>query len=174
MIIFIRHGEKTDDEPVSLSHKGEIRAKELVKCISETFEFKIDLILAMKQNKHHTSNRPYETVKPLADHLGIDIVSEYTADETKHAANWISENITKNILVCWEHSYLVEIIKHFTKLEKIHWGENPFDHEDPDDYTSIWCINNGYLEIYRQFEIHHNTPDYSKVSSHPILTIKIN
>lgn len=97
-IIFIRHGEKTKEDPVHLSNTGAIRAKH----IAQFFEYnedstiqRPDYIIAMKQHKHYSSNRPYETVKPLSIALNIPLLLR-TRDKIDQVVDLIMYHEKKN------------------------------------------------------------------------------
>ena len=70
-ILLMRHADKPEDPYDSdLSDAGMARAEHLATYIPQTFG-KPDYIIATAHSKH--SNRPTETVKPLADALGIKV-----------------------------------------------------------------------------------------------------
>ena len=173
-IIFIRHGEKTKDDPVHLSHEGIIRAKH----IAHFFEYnddanlqKPDCIIAMKQNSKDSSNRPYETVQPLSISLNIPILAPFTRDKIDQVVDLIlhHENKNQTVLICWEHKALVEIVelflhkryasKHTKHGMHLNWGANPLSgDDDADDFSSIWIIDTTLDEfvVYKQFDLSHS------------------
>jgi len=66
-VLLTRHAEKpTDLLDPDLSDQGDDRAKRLVEYIPKTFG-QPDFIFAAASSKH--SNRPYDTVAPLANSL---------------------------------------------------------------------------------------------------------
>jgi len=106
-IILMRHADKTDDsEDEDLSDAGEARAQRLATYIPETFG-KPDIIIATAHSKH--SNRPKETVQPLADALGLKIQHDF---ENKEFADLVDEIFNdpdyknKTIVICWHHGNL--------------------------------------------------------------------
>jgi hypothetical protein len=64
----------------------------------------------LKADRELERLRPYETVKPLADSLGLTI-EEIEKKDTKGAAykarHWQGPG---NVLICWEHGVLSEIL----------------------------------------------------------------
>ena len=77
-ILIMRHAEKPDDpSDPNLSPEGQDRAKALVTWYPETFG-PPDVIFAAAISKH--SERPIQTVQPLADALGLELLTPY-ADE---------------------------------------------------------------------------------------------
>ena len=142
-ITFIRHAEKNDNDPIHLSESGIIRANELVNFFIEK---KRDIplptkIIAMKQKNKKSSNRPYETIYPLAQKLNLEINTDLKKKEIKKIVDYIIENENENILVCWEHEYLVEIIKQLTRIH-LKWKS--------DDYSSVYVWDDKQLKYYKQ------------------------
>ena len=171
-IIFIRHGEKTADDPVHLSNVGVLRSKEIVSFFVQKINPNIDIpdmIIAMKQHTSHSSDRPRETVIPLANSLGINVLTPYTRDEIDDLVDFIFKHKDqKNILICWEHSVIADIMKLLlTRIYKhmkhmhLNWNSNPeSSSDDGEDYSSIWVIDGDYFHVYKQFD-HEKKPLFS-------------
>lgn len=153
-IIIIRHAEKPSVGS-DLSKDGITRAKELhnylLKAELLKDNMKLDLIIAMKQHKDH-SNRPYQTVMYLAEHLGLKIHNDYERDEIDKLIKFLSEHKEKNIVICWEHNRIVDIIRNLTDIT-IEWKGS--------DYSSVYIIKDKSISKLRQFEIVEHTIDYS-------------
>jgi len=111
-ILIMRHAEKPDDpSDPNLSPEGQDRAKALVTWYPETFG-PPDFIFAAAISKH--SERPIQTVQPLADALGLELHTPY-ADENYAA---LAEALLakpkfdgKTILVCWHHGHIPELMR---------------------------------------------------------------
>jgi hypothetical protein len=101
-IILMRHADKPDDpDDPDLSAAGVTRAEHLATYIPQTFG-KPDLIFATARSKH--SDRPVETVGPLAQAVGLsiqhdikdkdfeDLVDEIFSDPVYHG---------KTVVICW-------------------------------------------------------------------------
>ncbi|MFT3730087.1 MAG: histidine phosphatase family protein [Hyphomicrobium sp.] len=106
-IILMRHADKTDDsEDEDLSDAGEARAQRLATYIPETFG-KPDIIIATAHSKH--SDRPKETVQPLADAVGLRIEHDY---EDKDFPDLVEDIFNdpdyknKTVVICWHHGNL--------------------------------------------------------------------
>ena len=106
-IILMRHADKTDDpEDEDLSDTGHARAEHLATYIPQTFG-KPDFIVATSHSKH--SNRPRETVQPLADALGMNVMHDF---ENRDFADLIQEIFDdpdfkgKTLDICWHHGNL--------------------------------------------------------------------
>lgn len=115
-IILIRHGEKKDGN--ELDGKGEKRAKQLVDFFlydSRTLNFGVPFaIYAMKPHDKTGSLRPIETVTPLADKLGLKINKDYQKDDVKDLVKDMFDHSKyggKLIVVCWEHTLILSIVK---------------------------------------------------------------
>jgi hypothetical protein len=56
--------------------------------------------------------RPYDTVEPLAEDLGIAVDIHCDRDDQDCVANTVESYIGPgNILICWEHDNLHDIVK---------------------------------------------------------------
>jgi len=131
-IIFIRHGEKPKSHAdPHLSKLGVERAKRLSQILQNPYISRPDEIIAMKPLGDH-SNRPFETVEYLAKELGLEIMIKYTRDQIHKLVE--SLDTDKNILICWEHTILSEIIQKISGVD-INW------HEDDYDSVYIWKDN---------------------------------
>ena len=115
-IIIIRHGEKPGDpttdndaDGIDLSTRGYERAGALAVYIPATFG-KPDFLFATQASKH--SNRPVETITPLAHALNLDIDSKHADDDFQKVADDILGNskYTDNlVLICWHHGKIPEL-----------------------------------------------------------------
>jgi hypothetical protein len=147
-VLIIRHAEKTGDkEDVHLATKGKERAEVLCQLFEASKDRpspfpKPDFIFAAAH--HKDSQRPLETVTPLAEKLKLPINNLYEskipppdADKAKSKPNMFnlrdeifgdSKYIGKTILICWRHSTLPELAKTF-KASKVpeKWDDNVFD-----------------------------------------------
>ena len=109
-IILMRHADKTDDpDNEDLSEAGVARAEHLATYIPQAFG-KPDYIIATAHSKH--SNRPRETVTPLADALGLKVQHDYENDDFEDLVGEIFSNPEykgKTLVVCWHHGKLPAI-----------------------------------------------------------------
>jgi len=109
----IRHGEKpSDDDTTGLSSQGEQRAQCLRNVFGASSGYNIGYIITQDYKSDGSRDRPYETVEPLANDLGLTIDHHCDRDDTDCAKDSIksyADNNTGNILVCWEHKELGEI-----------------------------------------------------------------
>jgi len=122
-ITFIRHGEKPKSG-IHLNKDGYLRSKFLPTILEKIP--KPDIIIAMSQHNKHTSNRPYETVKDLAEYLNLEIISDFTRYQVSKLINFIEKHPDKNILICWEHNVLSEIMYRITNVD-VKWHSYDYD-----------------------------------------------
>lgn len=115
-ILIIRHAEKpADDAATGLSPEGKKRAEALPELFKKTASrpdpFPApDFIIATKASKH--SNRPVETVTPLAEALGLEVDSRFANDDLTKLAEEVYTKPKyggKTVLVCWHHGHIPEL-----------------------------------------------------------------
>lgn len=103
-ILVMRHAEKpVDRKDRHLSPAGLARAKRLVTYIPETFG-KIDLIIATAHSEH--SERPFETVQPLASACGLEVKMPFADDQFAQLAEGLltkPKYLVRCSVVCWHH-----------------------------------------------------------------------
>jgi hypothetical protein len=153
-ILIIRHAEKTDDkDDIHLAKRGQERAEILDQLFVASRErpdpFPTpDFIFAASE--HKDSQRPVETVTPLAKKLKLTINDHYDNKlppkdakekpkkegmaELREELFSKSKYAGKTILISWRHSTLPELAKTL-KAEKVpeKWDDNVFDR--------VWQIN---------------------------------
>ncbi|KAN0065201.1 hypothetical protein ACQY0O_001698 [Thecaphora frezii] len=112
-IFLIRHGEKGKHHRIGLSRKGKKRAKCIEKMFSSKPKLKVDCILTQDYRASGKRKRPYLTVKPLAEKLGLPIDHSCDRDDPNCAARIALEQSSqgRNVIICWEHRKLTEIAK---------------------------------------------------------------
>lgn len=112
-ILMIRHAEKPDDpNDPTLSLVGKERAQAYIVYFqnftvdSEVIE--LDYLFAAKESSG--SNRPYLTLKHLAEALELSIDDKYKNKDYDELAKHISEHgkyDDSNILICWHHEHIL-------------------------------------------------------------------
>lgn len=112
-IIIIRHGEKPK-EGKELNERGWERARELVPFFqndSRVTRFGQPVaIYAMRPG----SDRPVETVTPLAQQLGLTIIQKFKKEEVQGLVDEIRHTPDfdgKMVLICWEHDVILDIVR---------------------------------------------------------------
>jgi hypothetical protein len=165
-VIFIRHAEKENMDgsiqDVDLSLKGYKRANELPDFFTNHLPDNInkpDVIIAMKQENIKHSNRPVETVQPLAKAFDIQIIANYKQSQVNKAVDDINKyGSNKTVLVCWEHQYLVKIVQSLG-VSVTSWGFNPqAPKDDAMNYDAIWVITKyndrkAEFSVYKEFKV---------------------
>ena len=162
-LIFIRHGEKTKEDAVHLSDRGVVRSHELVAFFAGRANPSIDkpdIVIAMRQYHRQSSDRPRETVVPLADAMNLRVMTPYTREEVHEVVELLLQlsTIVKTILVCWEHARIADIMSLLLKRRNgrhcdLTWGADPTDGDyDGGDYGSIWVLDDRSFRVFKQLE----------------------
>ncbi|CAG9989612.1 unnamed protein product [Clonostachys byssicola] len=139
-LYMIRHGEKPDDGSVGLSRKGRKRAQ----CLRRVFGFKslcnIGYVIAQDYKKSGKRKRPYDTVAPVASDLGLEVDTSCDRDDSECVKKLIQNyKGDKNILLCWQHGQMNNI------LEAL--GAEDVENYPEDRYDLIWTVPSPYDEI---------------------------
>jgi hypothetical protein len=139
-ILVIRHAEKTPDSPdTGLNEQGKKRAEALPdlfkKSDTRPNPFPTpDFIFAAKESKK--SNRPVETVTPLAKKLKLDFNVEYQTDEFPKLVEELFTNPKyngKTVMISWRHGSIPKLVAKLgvtNAPEK--WGD--------DVYDEVWVV----------------------------------
>ena len=106
-IILMRHSDKPDDpDDPDLSSADVVRAGHLATYIPQTFG-KPDYIIATAHSKH--SDRPLETVEPLARAVGVPVQHDVRDKEFEDLIDEIFSDEAyrgKALVICWHHGTL--------------------------------------------------------------------
>lgn len=133
-ILLIRHAEKPDGPSIDLSPQGQERAKALPALFAKGTFPKPDFLFATRKSKH--SNRPIETVTPLAAALQLKIDARFADDQYDQLAAELLTNpryAGKTVLICWHHGKLPELAQALKAADvPDHWKDDVFD--------KIWVI----------------------------------
>lgn len=110
-VYLIRHGEKPDDGN-GLNAQGMQRAQCLRNVFGRSSSYDIGHIMAQTPKSSGKRQRPYDTVKPLADDLGLKVDTSCDRDDPE-CVDKVVKNYkgAGNILICWEHDALHDIMK---------------------------------------------------------------
>jgi phosphohistidine phosphatase SixA len=108
IVAIIRHGEKpADDSNPHLSDQGRARAAMLARTLPDIYP-KLSALFACAPSKD--SDRPYETIEPLAKVLGLTIDNSFADHQHAELAQKILEGSKsysgKTILICWHHEQI--------------------------------------------------------------------
>ncbi|EPS26399.1 hypothetical protein POX_g09300 [Penicillium oxalicum] len=138
-VYLIRHGEK----PASgdgLNAQGMQRAQCLRNVFGANSQYNIGHIMAQTPKSSGKRQRPYDTVKPLAADLGLTVDLSCDRDDPKCVANVVKGYTGPgNILICWEHDALTDIVSTLGDSDAPDYPDNSFDiiWTDPAPYNSI-------------------------------------
>jgi broad specificity phosphatase PhoE len=141
-LLIFRHGEKPGDpsvdassDGVNLSTKGYERAGALAPYVPATFGVP-DFLFATKASDH--SNRPVETITPLAAQTHLEIHSEFNDnDYAQLAAKLTSDDkyAGKRVLVCWHHGTIPALVSALGYTP-------PVDRWPSDSFDRVWVVEN--------------------------------
>ncbi|KAF4120339.1 phosphoglycerate mutase family protein [Geosmithia morbida] len=159
-VYFIRHGEKPDDGN-GLSITGVDRAQCLRSVFGASSGYNIGHIMAMTPKSSRSCpdlicvrrepgtdtrctggsrKRPYETVLPLAQDLGLDVDTSCDRDDEDCVKDVVDDySGSGNILICWEHKRLSNLAEAL--------GAEDVDEYPRDRYDLIWTDPPKYTEI---------------------------
>jgi phosphohistidine phosphatase SixA len=136
-ILIIRHGEKPDNKSDRhLSKQGRVRAEILAEKLPSMYP-RISALFAAAPSKDST--RPYETIEPLAEVLGLTIDKSFADNQHSELARKILSDSAdyggETILICWHHEKIPALAREDlgqVAAPKI-WPDEVFD--------QIWQIN---------------------------------
>ena len=145
-IVFIRHGEKPDDDKGQLNCQGLNRALALPDVLIGKYG-KADFIFAPSTTKRSGKEgpvfsyvRPLATIEPTAIRLDLPVETRFAFDDIASLEEEISTVAYRRatIFVAWEHHLLDEMVRHFM----VSLGGDP--HQVPDwhgdDFDSIFVL----------------------------------
>jgi phosphohistidine phosphatase SixA len=132
IVMIIRHAEKpaatNGQKDPNLSSRGYERAAALAKVIPERFP-KPDFLIATKRTKG--SNRPVETITPLANVLHESIESTFRDEAFEPLAHAVLTNpkyAGKVVLIAWHHGKIPDLAKALgVKDAPDKWNSQVFD-----------------------------------------------
>ncbi|PWY66780.1 hypothetical protein BO70DRAFT_433096 [Aspergillus heteromorphus CBS 117.55] len=142
-VYLIRHGEKPSNGSDGLSAEGFERAQCLTHVFGPDSSYDIGYIIAEQPESDGSRDRPYETVYPLAEELGLTIDTSCTKKDTKCVKKLVDDYTgSDNILICWEHGELKKIVKKLGDDNPPTYPSDRFDliWTDPSPYTNITDI----------------------------------
>lgn len=132
-IIMMRHGEKPP-QGNELSQQGWERAKALPSLFENRSEFqqfgRPVALYAMTPAKPGGSIRAIQTLKFVSEKLKVTINSEFTRDQVAELVKDISNNKNfenKMIVICWEHTVLIDIAKELGVENSLDWPSIQYD-----------------------------------------------
>ena len=106
VVMIVRHGEKPADRDPNLSPRGYERAAALARVIPARFP-RPDFLFATRRSAH--SDRPMETVAPLAQALHLEVDHRFKDDDFATLARTILTDpkyAGRTVLIVWHHGEL--------------------------------------------------------------------
>ncbi|CAG9997047.1 unnamed protein product [Clonostachys byssicola] len=139
-VYLIRHGEKPANGSNGLSIEGVERSQCLRNVFGKASGYNIDYILAQEYKPSGKEDRPYETVLPLSEDLGLNIDTHCDRDEPECVAKAVKEyKGDGNVLICWEHHRLTNITEAL--------GVKDTEEYPSDRFDIIWTLSKNYKYI---------------------------
>ncbi len=139
-ILIIRHGEKPDDHSdLHLSDVGRVRADMLAKTLPAMYP-NLSVLFATAPSTN--SNRPYETIAPLAMALRLVVNNSFSNSQHSDLAQRIMTSPEdyggKTILICWHHEKIPGLARDDFGQEAAptFWSDDVFDQIWQIDYSS--------------------------------------
>jgi len=130
-LMVIRHGEKISDDYLGLNDVGEARAHCLYKVFNKNTVYgEPQSIYSNKRGNR--SHRPYDTVKPLADRLGLQVQEFHKYDPQEFVKNTLNKDNSSIILLSSAREWIPSLI------EAIGYKVS----DDIDEFDNIWLIEN--------------------------------
>ncbi len=125
-IVIFRHAEKPASRKPHLAVRGEMRAIGLSKLLPKIV--RPDFVFASTSTRN--SARPYETVRPTADKMRLDVSTIYADKDTKKLVKELRKKKFrgKTVLICWHHGQIDKLIHelgHKSPYER--WPDELFD-----------------------------------------------
>ena len=154
-VILMRHAEKpADDKDRHLSPVGRERARFLAEWFTQTPALTNDgppvALYATRPATRHRSERPRETVEPLAHRLELKIETPYGAEEYGKLARELLHDPRlrgKTVVICWVHDYLPQFAAALGVKPQPHsWPRSDFDRA----YLITFAEGGAKLDYLRQ------------------------
>ena len=135
-VILLRHAEKPAAESdAHLSERGTRRARALAAFLATEPVLGTNgqpaALFAPKITRRGRALRPYETLKPLADHLRLPVQTPYGPSDYAALARHLLSDADldgKTVIVCWIHDYLPALAKALgVKPKPARWKGSVYD-----------------------------------------------
>ncbi|RAL15874.1 putative phosphoglycerate mutase family protein [Aspergillus homomorphus CBS 101889] len=143
IVYLIRHGEKPSDGGTGLSTLGVERSQCVRNVFGANSGYNIKYIMAETPKSNGKRARPYLTVLPLAQDLGITVDTSCAKTDEK-CVREVVENYSGdgNILICWEHHMLTDIVEELGNDDPPTYPDDSFNliWTDPSPYTDITAV----------------------------------
>ncbi len=145
-IVFLRHGEKPDQEFGQLTCQGLNRALALPRLLKSKFG-KPDYIFAPAPYRRSTPGgsefnylRPLATIEPTAIELGLPVNTDFSFTDIDGLRFELTKQKYENalIFVAWEHRELERLVKDL--VDEFGGDPSQVPQRDPKDYDSIYIL----------------------------------
>ena len=109
-VVVFRHGEKPQGADPNLSNRGRQRAAALAFGLPEAVG-NPDFLIATKDSEN--SDRPLQTIRPLAQTLGLTVDVDFGDHEYEKVASLLfgkDKYAGKRVAICWHHGTIPELV----------------------------------------------------------------
>jgi hypothetical protein len=146
-LVFIRHGEKPDDDKGQLNCKGLNRALALPDVLIGKYG-KPDFIFAPgttkkidKSGVQYSYIRPLMTIEPTAVRLDMAVETRFAYNDISSLQEELSETGYRRatVFIAWEHHLLYEMVKHF--MVSLGGDSHQVPDWPKDDFDSIYVLH---------------------------------
>ena len=164
-LVFVRHGEKPDNNSGQLTCKGLNRALALSEVLISRFG-KPEAIYAAgpKKNKPGSSMRALTTITPTAIRLSLPVNIQYHADDIADLQTALLDDRFRNavVFVSWEHHNLVQVVKNIITAE----GGDPqqVTKWPGSDFDSIYVLTINHDAPANKIAFKHESEELNEVS----------
>ncbi|KAJ6124511.1 hypothetical protein N7471_011828 [Penicillium samsonianum] len=139
-VYLIRHGEKPSDGGNGLNAQGVKRSQCIRKIFGQDSDYNITHIMAQTPKSNGKRARPLDTVKPLAEDLGLKVDTSCDRDDPDCVKKVVDDYDGEgNILICWEHDTLTDILETLGVKDAPSYPDDSFD--------IIWTLPSPYDEM---------------------------
>ncbi|KAH7327306.1 putative phosphoglycerate mutase family protein [Rhexocercosporidium sp. MPI-PUGE-AT-0058] len=139
-VYLVRHGDKPADGGNGLTAQGMQRAQRLRTVFGAISQYYIGYIIAEQPKPSGKRTRPLMTLQPVANDLGLTVNISCDRDDAECVADLVDGySGAGNILICWEHDNLSDIVKAMG-------DKSPPSYPD-DAFNLIWTDPSPYKDI---------------------------
>jgi hypothetical protein len=127
-VLIVRHAEKSGSKfDAHINARGQQRAAALVNLFPAQFDTPHFILASRPAPK---SNRPVETVTPLAHALHLNIDTRFADEDYPGLAKFVLTNAAfagKTVLICWHHDRIPVLAERLGVVHPPKWPAEQFD-----------------------------------------------
>ena len=163
IVNLIRHGERTDNKTnIGLSPHGKLRAKYIGKCVAQnepSFAFPLGPPTHMLASRRlgpdgkSKSDRPHDTIKPLADKLGLIMSNDIDMADTGRFIKYVlALPAGATAFISWQHWWITWLLKTFAPNAPPFPSKCPYSQwADLPEYTHGACYDLVFQLVLKRY-----------------------